>query len=192
MMKVAFVIYNHMTALDLIGVYDPIMRLKTMGFIPELEWEICAFSESISDHHGLKFSSTQVNQTLQGFDLLIVPGGITALVYQLTKESDFIAWLKTASACKLKASVCTGSLLLGAAGFLTGKKATTHPNAFDQLKEFCPVITDQRVVDAGDVITSRGVTASIDLGLYLCQKLAGSEAKEKIRQQMDYPYGEQT
>ncbi|UBF26262.1 DJ-1/PfpI family protein [Kovacikia minuta CCNUW1] len=187
-MKVAFVIYNHMTALDWIGVYDPITRLKSMGFMPELEWEICAFSEAVSDHHGLRFSPTHIGRSLEEFDLLIVPGGITALVYQLTKDRDFIEWLKTANPCPLKASVCTGSLLLGAAGFLSGKQATTHPNAFNQLKEFCTVITDQRIVDAGDVITSRGVTASIDLGLYLCKKLAGSEEKEKIRQQMDYPY----
>jgi len=189
-MKVAFVIYNHMTALDLIGVYDPITRLKSMGFMPELEWEICAFSETVSDHNGLKFNPTDVRRSLEEFDLLIVPGGITALVYQLTNDRNFIDWLKTANSCPLKASVCTGSLLLGAAGFLSGKKATTHPNAFEQLQEFCTVITDQRVVDEGDVITSRGVTASIDLGLYICKKLAGLEVKEKIRKQMDYPYGE--
>ncbi len=121
-MKVAFVVYNHMTALDLIGIYDPITRLKSMGFLPELEWEICAFSEAVSDHHGLKFSPTYIGRSLEGFDLLIVPGGISALVYKLTKDNDFVGWLKTANSCQLKASVCTGSLLLGAAGFLSGKR----------------------------------------------------------------------
>jgi cyclohexyl-isocyanide hydratase len=185
-MNVAFIIYNNMTALDFVGVYDPITRLKTMGFMPKLTWEICALSETVSDSTGLNFIPTAVNKPLQSFDLVIVPGGITSLVYQMTSDSEFMGWLQTAAACSLKASVCTGSLLLGAAGFLKGKEATTHPNAFQELREFCPHSVDRRVVDAGDVITSRGVTASIDLGLYLCEKFADFQAKEEIRRMMDY------
>ena len=185
-MKVAFVIYNNMTALDFVGVYDPVIRLQTMGFLPNLTWEICADTKIVSDSAGLRFLPTQVKPSLQAFDLIIVPGGITALVYQLTRDREFIDWLKTAASCPLLASVCTGSLLLGAAGFLKGKAATTHPNAFEELKEFCGNVVDRRVVDEGSVITARGVTASIDLGLYLCERLAGYEVKEKIRQLMDY------
>jgi cyclohexyl-isocyanide hydratase len=96
--------------------------------------------------------------------------------------------LRTADACKYKVSVCTGALLLGAAGFLTGKTATTHRTAFNDLKPYCASVVDQRIVDEGDVITARGVTSSIDLGLYLCEKLAGHEVKERIRQQMDYEH----
>ncbi|MFD0131711.1 DJ-1/PfpI family protein, partial [Bacillus subtilis] len=81
--------------------------------------------------------------------------------------------------------VCTGSLLFGSAGFLNGKTATTHPNAFEDLMKYCKVV-DKRIVDEGSVITARGVSSSIDLGLYLYEKLAGYEAKEKIRIQMDY------
>ncbi|SRR5579883_1784621 len=185
-MNVAFVIYNNMTALDFIGAYDPVTRLKTMAFMPDLTWEICAISDSVSDSAGLKFTPTRVNEPLQGFDLVIVPGGVTALVYQLTQDPAFISWLQTARSCPLIASVCTGSLLLGAAGFLSNKKATTHPNAFKELAEFCSHVVDQRVVDEGNIITARGVTASIDLGLYLCERLAGHAVKEKIRRQMDY------
>jgi len=185
-MKVAFVIYNNMTALDFVGVYDPVIRLQTMGFFHDLTWEICANTEVVSDSAGLRFRPTQVKPPLQVFDLVIVPGGITALVYQLTRDREFIGWLKTAASCPLVASVCTGSLLLGAAGFLKDKAATTHPNAFKELKEFCVNVVDRRVVDEGDVITARGVTASIDLGLYMCERFAGHEIKEKIRQQMDY------
>lgn len=185
-MKVAFVIYNNMTALDFVGVYDPVIRLQTMGFFPDLTWEICADTEVVSDSAGLRFLPTQVKPPLQAFDLVIVPGGITALVYQLTRDREFIDWLKTASSCPLVASVCIGSLLLGAAGFLKDKAATTHPKAFEELKAFCDHIVDRRVVDEVTVITARGVTASIDLGLYLCERLAGHEIKEKIRQQMDY------
>ncbi|HEY9296019.1 MAG TPA: DJ-1/PfpI family protein, partial [Phormidium sp.] len=89
--------------------------------------------------------------------------------------------------CKYKVSVCTGSLLLGAAGFLAGKIATTHPNAFTELEKYCASVVDKRIVDEGEVITARGVTSSIDLGLYLCEKFCGYDVKEQIRQRMDYP-----
>ena len=145
-MKVAFVIYNNMTALDFIGVYDPVIRLQTMGFFPDLTWEICADTEVASDSARLSFLSTQVKPSLQEFDWVIVPGDITALVYQLTRDRTFIDWLKTAASNPLVASVCTGSLLLGAAGFLKDKAATTHPNAFNELKEFCGNVDDRRVV----------------------------------------------
>lgn len=185
-MKVAFVIYDGMTSLDFIGVYDPVIRLKTMGFIPDLQWDICAYSNEVKDGTGLQYTPTRVGGSLQDYDMVIVPGGFGSR--KLLNDAKFINWIKTAEHCKFKVSVCTGALLLGAAGFLKGKTATTHPNAFRDLQKYCLSVVNQRVVDEGEVITARGVTSSIDLGLYLCEKLAGREAKEKIRKQMDYPY----
>lgn len=184
-MKIGFVIYDGMTALDFIGVYDPVIRLKTMGFMTDLTWDICSRSEKVLDGHGVELVPGQVSQSLaQGYDMVIVPGGFSTR--ELIKDGAFLDWLKTAAPCKFKVSVCTGALLLGAAGFLKDKKATTHPNAFEDLKKYCLAVVDQRIVDEGDVITARGVTSSVDLGLYLCEKIAGKEVKEKIRQQMDY------
>ncbi|MBA2876594.1 DJ-1/PfpI family protein [Thermaerobacillus caldiproteolyticus] len=182
-MKVSFIIFEGVTALDFVGVYDSVTRLKTMGFIPDLEWDVCSYSEEVKDGTGLRFTPTKVGQSLQNYDIIIVPGGFGTR--KLVEDNDFIQWLKTSESCKLKASVCTGALLLGSAGFLEGKTATTHPNAFNDLKKYCTVL-DQRIVDEGNIITARGVSSSIDLGLYLCEKLAGYEAKEKIRIQMDY------
>ncbi len=184
-MQVAFVIYNGMTALDFIGIYDPITRLKTMGFMPNLSWQVCAYTHTVVDNTGLCFTPQNVAQPLENYDLIILPGGFSAR--DLMNDTDFITWIKTSAACPLKASVCTGSLLLAAAGFLMGKQATTHPTAYHYLENLAMVIKDQRIVDAGTVITARGVTAAIDLGLYLCKKLAGEEVKERIRTQMDYP-----
>jgi transcriptional regulator GlxA family with amidase domain len=65
---------------------------------------------------------------------------------------------------ELKTSVCTGALLLGAAGFLKHKRPTTHPRAFEELKPYCAQVVDDRVVDEGDVVTARGVTSGIDQG----------------------------
>jgi cyclohexyl-isocyanide hydratase len=183
--KIGFVIYQGMTALDFIGVYDPLTRLKTMGFTPDLGWDLCAHSTEVKDSTGLAFVPTKVRESLGEYDMIVVPGGMGSR--KLVDNADFIAWLKTAEACRFKASVCTGSLLLGAAGFLKGKKATTHPEAFGELRKFCSEVVDQRVVDEGSVITAGGVSSSIDLGLYLCEKLAGREIREQIRRKIDYP-----
>lgn len=183
-MKIAFVIYNGMTALDFVGVYDSVVRLKTMGFVPELEWEICSLTKEVFDHTQLCFKPTKFWGTLGDYDVLIIPGGFGAR--DLMDNTEFVSWLKTAASCKTKASVCSGSLLLGAAGFLKGKKATSHRSAFNVLEKYCAQVVDQKVVEDGDVITARGVTSSIDLGLYLCGKIAGKDAAEKIRKQIDF------
>ena len=185
-MRVAFVIYDGMTALDFIGVYDPVTRLNTMGFLPDLHWDVCARSMTVEDGAGLGFLPSKVGESLHACDMVIVPGGYAAR--KLIDDAVFIEWLKTAAPCKYKVSVCTGALLLGAAGFLAGKTATTHRTAFNDLRPFCASVVDRRIVDEGDVITARGVTSSIDLGLYLCEKLAGHEVRERIRQQMDYEH----
>lgn len=183
-MKVAFVIYDGMTALDFVGIYDSITRLKTMGFVPDLEWHICAPSQEVRDGTGLRFVPTKVGESLEAYDIVIVPGGVSART--LIDDARFIDWIRTAGSSTVKVSVCTGALLLGAAGFLKGKKATTHPKALQDLQRFCRSVVKERIVDEGEVITAGGVTSSIDVGLFLCQKLAGHEAKERIRQQMDY------
>lgn len=183
-MKAAFIIYDEMTALDFIGVYDALTRLKTMNFLPDFEWEVCAYTVEVSDGSGLRFTPTMVGGTLQEFDMIIVPGGYGSR--KLARDGEFISWLKSSEACRLKASVCTGSILLGAAGFLKGKRATTHRSAFNELRPFCETVVDEKVVDEGDIITARGVSSSIDLGLHLCEKLAGRETRERIKRQMDY------
>jgi len=183
-LRIAFIIYDGMTSLDFIGVYDPITRLRTMGFMPDLVWEICAHSKGVYDSTGLRFTATKAGEPLHGYDMVVMPGGFGSR--KLLDDEKFIGWLRTAAPCRFKVSVCTGALLLGAAGFLKGKKATTHRGAFNELERFCDKVVDERIVDEGDVITARGVTSSIDLGLYLCEKLGGAEAKERIRQQMDY------
>ncbi|SRR5579885_961330 len=183
-MDIAFVIYNGMTALDFIGMYDPVTRLKTMGFMSDLRWDICAYTPEVRGGTGLLFTPTRVGTSLHDYTIVFIPGGFGTR--KLVNDQEFIAWIKTAAPCLLKASVCTGALLWGAAGFLQGKKATTHPTAFSDLQPYCAQVLDQRIVDEGDIITARGVTSALDLGLYLCEMLAGHEVKEQIRLQMDY------
>lgn len=185
-MRTAFVIFDRMTALDFVGVYDPLTRLRSMDLLPDFEWQVCALTEFVTDDRGLRFQPDLVGGALAGFDLVVVPGGIGTRALQ--HDAAFIEWLQTAKSAKLKASVCTGALLLGAAGFLEGHAATTHPGAYLDLEPYCEYVFAERVVDAGDVVTSRGVTAGIDLGLYLVARLAGAEAQVRVAKQMDYPH----
>lgn len=185
-MKTAFVIFDRLTAMDFIGAYDPLTRLKSMQLMPGFEWDVCAFAADITDDKGLRITPSVVGEPLSEYDLIVVPGGFGTRTLQHDKA--FIDWLRTSEPVKLKASVCTGSLLLGAAGFLKGKRATTHPSAFEELKPYCAQVVDDRVVDEGGIITARGVTSAIDLGLYLVERLAGAEARTRVAKQMDYPY----
>lgn len=187
-MQMAFVIYDDMTALDFIGAYDPLTRLNTMKLLPDVSWHVCAMTTTVRDGAGLRFVPDLVEQPLSGYDLVFVPGGFGTR--HLVEEDDFIAWIKTAADTPLLASVCTGSLLLGAAGLLADVRATTHPTAYEQLRPYCREVMDKRIVDEGRIITGRGVTSSIDLGLYLVEKLAGREIRRRIQTQMDYPYGD--
>jgi putative intracellular protease/amidase len=112
-MKTAFVIFDRMTALDLIGVYDPLTRLKSINFVPEFNWQICAFTEKVSDDRGLCFTPDTVAESLGEYDIIVVPGGLGTRSLQYDKA--FIEWIRSADPVKLKAFVCTGTLLLGSA-----------------------------------------------------------------------------
>jgi len=185
-MKAAFIIFDRLTSLDLIGFYDPVTRLKSMNILPDLEWRICSNKRQITDDRGLVISADSVNEPLDGYNLIFVPGGFGTR--ELQHNHEFVEWLRSAAPVELKTSVCTGALLLGAAGFLRGKRATTHPGALRELEPYCDAIVRERVVDEGNVITAGGVSSSIDLGLHVVQRLAGTEARSRIAKQMDYPY----
>ena len=188
-MKAALIVFDRMTYLDFVGFYDPVTRLRSMNIIPDFEWRICSNKKQVADDReaaGMTMIADSVMEPLDGYDLLFVPGGLGTRTLQ--NDRAYIEWLKSASAVKLKISVCTGALLLGAAGFLRGKRATTHPEALKELEPYCATVLADRIVDEGDVITGGGVSSSIDLGLHVVQKLAGPEARARVAKQMCYPY----
>lgn len=185
-MRAAFVIFDGITALDFVGFYDPVTRLKSMGIIADFSWRLCSNAARVADDRGLRVEADVVDEPLASYDLLFVPGGYGTR--KLQHERRFVDWLKTAAPVPLKVSVCTGGLLLGAAGFLRGRRATTHPAVYEELVPYCREVVRERIVDEGDIITAGGVSASIDLGLHLIQRLAGAEARQRVAQQMDYPY----
>ena len=184
-MKIAYVIYDDITWLDFIGVYDPVSRLSSLGYLPDLSWEVCGLKQSARDSNGLEMNVGKVGETLSGYDAIIVPGGLGTRNL-IESDPGFIEWLKTAARVPYKISVCTGSLLLGAAGFLTDKKATTHFNEYETLKKYCRMVLPDRIVEDGKTITAGAVSSSIDLGLFLCRKWSGPDAEKEIRRRLDY------
>ena len=183
-MKLAYVLFDNITWLDFIGVYDPLTRLKSLNYLPDLTWDLCSYAGSVYDNFGLEVKVSKVNTSLTGYDAIIIPGGHGTRT--LVHDRAFIDWIKTAASSTYKISICTGSLILGAAGFLAGRKATTHFSEYDTLKTYCREVLAERIVEDGDIITAGAVSASIDLGLYLCNKWAGPEAANHIRKRIDY------
>lgn len=183
-MKIAYIIFNGITWLDLIGVYEPLSKLKTRNYLADLEWDFCSFTETAADTFGLTVIATKIKIPLGQYDAIIVPGGIGTR--ELQHDATFLNWIKTADPCRYKISICTGSLILGAAGFLKNKNATTNFQEYEALKPYCGNVVKERIVQDQDTITAGAVSSSIDLGLYLCKLWSGDEASADIRRRIDY------
>jgi cyclohexyl-isocyanide hydratase len=156
-----------------------------MGIDEGVRVRIIGTEREIVDDSGLVVKVDGVYEDLAGYDLLYVPGGFGTRA--LVDDARFLAYLSTWGHERPLASVCTGSLLLGAAGYLKDLRATTHHRALDLLRPLCrEVITDRRIVDEGRVVTAGGVSSSLDLGLYLVERHWGVAARETIARQMEY------
>lgn len=184
-MRVAFVHFDGMTALDLIGFQDALMRIPRFSEM-ELSADLCGVRDEVTAEYGLTIQTQRIRPDLSHYDLVFVPGGLGTR--SLRDDAAFIAWLQTADGVPYKVSVCTGSLLLGAAGFLRDKRATTHPSAYALLTPYCKEVVKARIVSDGGVITGGGVSTSIDLGLYMVELLSGPAVTERVQESMDYPY----
>ena len=183
-MRVAYVLYDDITLLDFVGFYDPVSRLRSLGYRPDLTWDLCALQAQITDNHGTVINIDRVRPDLSGYELVYVPGGFGSR--RLLANSDFLDWLRPASSVPHLVSVCTGSLLLGAAGLLTGRRATTHFNEYDRLAPYVDEVVREDLVHHGPVITGGAVAAALPLGLYVAELLAGKEAATAIRRSMNY------
>ena len=124
-----------------------------------------------------------------GTDLLIIPGGnVTA---ELMK-ANVIEWIgQSARTAKITASVCTGAFFLAKAGLLNGREVTTHWEDADDLQAAYPdvkVRKDRRWVDSGNIVTSAGISAGIDMSLHLIERLVGLDLAQRTARQMDYKW----
>ncbi|WP_310500369.1 DJ-1/PfpI family protein [Paenibacillus qinlingensis] len=185
-MKIAYILFDKMTALDFVGFYEAVSWLRILKVKEGLTWDLCANKEEITDDRGMTIKIKHVSPDLSGYDLIFIPGGMSTR--DLRYDTEFVAWIRSASDVQYKVSVCTGALLLGAAGFLHGKKATTNPSAYELLTPYCSEVVKARIVRDGDIFTGGGVSASIDLGLYLIESLSNADVAKKVQIMMDYPY----
>ncbi len=182
----AFILFDNMTTLDFVGFYEAVTWMGILNVKENVRWDFCSTKEEIKDDRGLTVKIDHISPDLTNYDLIFVPGGMSTR--QLRYDSDFISWIQTAREVKYKVSVCTGALILGAAGFLEGKKATTNPYAYELLRPYCTEVVKERFVRDGNLFTGGGVAASIDLGLYVVESLTNKDAAQRIQDLMDYPY----
>ncbi|GAA0136926.1 DJ-1/PfpI family protein [Paenibacillus sp. YSY-4.3] len=186
MMKMAFILFDKMTTLDFVGFYEAVTWMGILQTKENVTWDFCSNKEEIKDDRGLTVKVNHVSPDLSGYDLIFIPGGLSTR--QLRYDTDFISWIQTARDVEYKVSVCTGALILGAAGFLNGKKATTNPSAYELLAPYCSEVVKERFVRDGNIFTGGGVSASIDLGLYVIESLTNEEVVRQVQEKMDYPY----
>jgi cyclohexyl-isocyanide hydratase len=182
--RIAFVAFDGMTLLDLVGIHDPLSRVASMGFdATQVCSIVSATGPRVWAQGGATITVDAVRPALDAFDVLVVPGGHGTRA--LERDAAVIDWLRTYPANRLAASVCTGALLLGAAGRLRGKRATTHHSELGRLADFDAIATNSRVVDEGQLVTGGGVTCALDVGLHLVRRLEGDAAAQVIARQME-------
>ncbi|MFC3746202.1 DJ-1/PfpI family protein [Paenibacillus sp. GCM10012306] len=185
-MKMAYILFDKMTTLDFVGFYEAVTWMGILKAKENVSWDFCSNKEQITDDRGLTLKIDHVLPDLSIYDLIFIPGGLSTR--QLRYDTNFISWIETARDVEYKVSVCTGALILGAAGFLNGKKATTNTSAYELLAPYCSEVVKERFVRDGNVFTGGGVSASIDLGLYLIETLTNDNVVRQVQEKMDYPY----
>lgn len=184
-MKTAFVLYENFSNLDFASLYGPLLNLKKLNLIDDLTWETCSTNASAKSDQGVRFAPTQIGESLDGFDLVIVPGSFD--LGALLLEKNFLDWLKTADSAARIAAVGKGIVLLGAAGLIKDRKTAAMAANFPVLEEFGTFPQNDPIVTDGNIWTAAGSGAALELGIQLCENLAGPEAGHIIREQLGLP-----
>jgi transcriptional regulator GlxA family with amidase domain len=180
-MEITILLFDRLTALDAIGPYEVLSRIPnaTVKFVAKETGPIRTDNGSLALVADYKID--QISRT----DIIVVPGGPgqTALM----DDEDVLSWLRQAhETSRWTTSVCTGSLILGAAGLLRGLKATSHWLAYDALRSLGAEPAPERVVIEGKIITSAGVSAGIDMALALVARECGEETAKSIQLLIEY------
>jgi cyclohexyl-isocyanide hydratase len=181
--RVAIFVFDGVEELDAVGVYEVLGAAKSLHPRLDLTVRFRALKEQITGELGMKFLAHEVRRDLGDIDLLIVPGGSGRKA--VAEDPDWLRSLLDFGTEKPVASVCTGALILMAAGLLAGRKATTHRQAMDELRGSAQVV-EERVVEDGLVTTAGGISASIDLGLHLLRKHFAPELATEVAEYLEY------
>lgn len=180
-LQIGFLVFPRVQQLDLTGPYEVFSSLASGADI-HLIWKD---KGPVTSSTGLVFQPTATFKETPALDVLCVPGGVGVNALLADKEVlDFLR--RQAGKARYVTSVCTGSLVLGAAGLLKGRRATSHWSASDLLAKFGAIPTEGRVVRDGNVVTAGGVTAGIDFGLTLLAEMVGPERAQATQLYMEY------
>jgi len=193
--RIALVIYEGAEELDCIGPYEVLHCARKVAPGVELHLETVALGGVPTEgdrprvrlSNGLEVVADASYAGLAGFDVVILPGGPGG--DRVERNEAFLSDLRSFASKGLLCSVCTGSMILAEAGVLEGRAATSHGRVLDELARYCRA-ESARVVEDGEIITARGVSASIDLGLAVVRRLWGDAVAEKIAKGIEYdsPY----
>ena len=179
-MEIAILIFDNYTALDLVGPYEVLNKL------PNSKIQLVGLEKKeYSDTYGLKISADYSMDEISQADILLIPGGFG--IDKLLNNPQIIEWIQQIDrSTKWTVSVCSGSLLLAQAGLLNGKNCTTHWRRKEQLRNYDVTVKDERYVQDGKIITSAGVSAGIDMAIYLVSKIAGDQTAKMIQLAIEY------
>ncbi|WP_030814992.1 DJ-1/PfpI family protein [Streptomyces sp. NRRL S-337] len=180
-MQIAILLYDRFTTLDAIGPYETLSRLP--GAETVFVAERAGTYRSDTGSVGLVADAALDEVTAP--DILVVPGGPGQTVHMA--DGPLHDWIRAVDAAtSWTTSVCTGSLILAAAGLLKGRRATSHWLALDQLPALGAEPTGERVVFDGKYVTAAGVSSGIDMGLHLAGRIAGDTAAQIIQLGIEY------
>jgi transcriptional regulator GlxA family with amidase domain len=182
MTQIAIVVYPGFTALDFIGPYE------VLRWLPDAEIRFVWHEPGpiTADSGVLVIGATHSFAETPAPEVILVPGGMTTVAH--ARDETLLDWVRTAHrSATWTASVCSGSVILAAAGLLDGKRATSHWMALPILKMLGAIpVGDERVVHEGDIVTSAGVSAGIDLALWLAARIGGDDRAKAIQLSMEY------
>lgn len=179
-MQIAILAFDGMTALDAVG------PAQVLAFLPgsALCWTSPDPGPKRTDA-GMSIVATHPLRDVLAADIVLLPGGLD--VRPVMADTRVLDWLRTAHATtQWTTSVCTGALVLGAAGLLEGRRATTHWAMLDRLAKFGATPLSERVVVDGKIVTAAGVSAGIDMALRLAARLAGDTVAQAIQLGIEY------
>jgi putative intracellular protease/amidase len=179
-MLITIPLYDRFTALDAVGPYEVLSRLPGAEVV-----FVAAEAGPVRTDRALTLVAERALADVDACDVVVVPGGPGTR--EMLEPQPLHDWLRAIDATtQWTTSVCTGALLLGAAGLLDGLEATTHWSAFDTLASLGARPTERRVVPQGKVVTAAGVSAGIDMALWLAAQIAGDEVAKAIQLGIEY------
>lgn len=180
-MKIAVLLFDGFTMLDAVG------PLEVLSLVPDVEILITAKFEGViwPDNQAIPLIAPYSIADVYQADVLLIPGGPGSAT--LEKDSEILDWIRQInSTSQWTCSVCTGSLVLGAAGLLEGVDATTHWSVLSRLSEYGATPLSKRWVERGRIITAAGVSAGIDMALLLASRLTDERVAQAIQLAIEY------